>query len=93
MVDYTHSHAPTTGAQPLGDCTPGKVAGTKTQSEQHSEITAGAGNHHAQRSILHRLQHAYGAQARMTAGWREGYYVVELRLPVTVARGRRRMSA
>ena len=52
-----------------------------------------AGASHAQRSILHRLQHAYGAQARMTTGWREGYYVVELRLPVIVARGHRRMSS
>ena len=53
---------------------------------------ASAGASHAQRNILHRLQHAYGAQARMTAGWREGYYVVELRLPVMAARGHRRMS-
>ena len=53
---------------------------------------ASAGASHAQRNILHRLQHAYGAQARMTAGWREGYYVVELRLPAVVASGQRRMS-
>ena len=48
---------------------------------------------HAQRNILHRLQHAYDARARMTTGWREGYYVVELRLPVLVARGPRLMPS
>jgi len=40
----------------------------------------GAG--HAQRSIGHRLGYAFGPRARMTAGWREGYYACELSLPL-----------
>lgn len=36
---------------------------------------------HAQASIAHRLAHAFGPQARMTAGWNAGYYRVELRVP------------
>lgn len=40
------------------------------------------GNRHAQFSIAQRLRYAYGPRARMTAAWREGYYQVELRLPV-----------
>lgn len=41
------------------------------------------GNRHAQFSIAQRLRYAYGPRARMTAGWVEGYYQVDLRLPVT----------
>ena len=40
----------------------------------------GAG--HAQRSIGHRLGYSFGPRARMTAGWREGYYDCELSLPL-----------
>ncbi len=53
---------------------------------------ASAGAGHAQQGILHRLQLMAGPQARMTAGWREGYYVVELRLPTAAASVRRRES-
>lgn len=51
----------------------------------------GAG--HAQRSTLHRLQLALGPAARMSAGWREGYYVAELRLPILAASASRREPA
>lgn len=40
------------------------------------------GNNHAQFSIGQRLRYTYGTRARMAAEWREGYYRVELRLPV-----------
>lgn len=40
------------------------------------------GNRHAQFSIAQRLRYAYGPRARMTAAWNEGYYRVELKLPV-----------
>ncbi|GAB3102754.1 sensor histidine kinase [Lysobacter terrae] len=43
------------------------------------------GNRHAQFSIAQRLRYAYGPRARMTAGWDEGYYQVDLRLPVPTA--------
>lgn len=43
---------------------------------------ASSGNGHAQRSIGQRLRYAYGPRVRMTAAWREGYYRVDLRLPV-----------
>jgi two-component system sensor histidine kinase AlgZ len=43
---------------------------------------APSGNRHAQFSIAQRLRFAYGPRARMTAAWREGYYQVDLRLPV-----------
>ena len=43
---------------------------------------APAGNRHAQFSIAQRLRYAYGPRARMTAAWNEGYYQVDLRLPV-----------
>jgi two-component system, LytTR family, sensor histidine kinase AlgZ len=43
---------------------------------------ASSGNRHAQFSIGQRLRYAYGPRARMTAAWREGYYQVDLRLPV-----------
>lgn len=41
-----------------------------------------SGNRHAQFSIAQRLRYVYGPRARMTAAWREGYYQVDLRLPV-----------
>jgi two-component system, LytTR family, sensor histidine kinase AlgZ len=44
--------------------------------------TAPAGNRHAQQSIAQRLRYAYGPRARMTAAWHEGYYQVDLRLPI-----------
>ncbi|MFC5570260.1 sensor histidine kinase [Lysobacter yangpyeongensis] len=43
------------------------------------------GNRHAQFSIAQRLRYAYGPGARMTAAWHEGYYQVDLRLPVATA--------
>lgn len=43
---------------------------------------ASPGNRHAQFSIAQRLRYAYGPRARMAAGWREGYYQVDLKLPV-----------
>ncbi len=43
------------------------------------------GNRHAQFSIAQRLRYAFGPRARMTAGWNEGYYQVDLRLPITMA--------
>ena len=46
---------------------------------------ARSGNRHAQFSIAQRLRYAYGSSARMTAAWREGYYQVDLRLPVIAA--------
>ncbi len=41
-----------------------------------------SGARHAQSSIGHRLAFAFGARARMTAGWGEGYYRCELAVPV-----------
>ena len=41
----------------------------------------GSGNQHAQRSIGHRLAHAFGPRARMAAGWEDGYYRCELQVP------------
>ena len=43
---------------------------------------ARTGNRHAQLSIAQRLRYSYGPRARMTAAWNEGYYRVDLRLPV-----------
>lgn len=43
-------------------------------------LHAGAG--HAQRSIAHRLAWRFGPQARVTAGWADGYYVCEVTLPI-----------
>lgn len=40
------------------------------------------GARHAQSSIALRLTHAYGPEARMTAGWQQGYYRCELRVPM-----------
>jgi len=40
-----------------------------------------SGTGHAQRSIGHRLAYAFGARARMAAGWEDGYYRCELRIP------------
>jgi two-component system, LytTR family, sensor histidine kinase AlgZ len=42
----------------------------------------GTGNRHAQGSIAQRLAHHFGARARMTAEWRDGYYAVMLWLPL-----------
>ena len=42
----------------------------------------GGGNQHAQRSIGHRLAHAFGPRARMAAGWEDGYYRCELQVPI-----------
>ena len=43
---------------------------------------APVGNRHAQQSIAQRLRYAYGPRTRMTAAWHEGYYQVDLRLPI-----------
>lgn len=43
---------------------------------------AGAGNHHAQGSIALRLAHRFGAAARMTAAYADGYYACELTVPL-----------
>ena len=40
------------------------------------------GTRHAQSSIGQRLSYAFGPGARMTARWNEGYYQVDLKLPV-----------
>jgi len=40
----------------------------------------GAG--HAQRNIGHRLAWRFGPQARVTAGWADGYYACEVTLPL-----------
>lgn len=45
---------------------------------------AAGGARHAQHSIGQRLRYAYGSQARMTAGWTEGYYLCELQVPTGV---------
>ena len=37
---------------------------------------------HAQRSIAHRLDYAFGPRARMTGRWHEGYYLAEFRVPL-----------
>lgn len=42
----------------------------------------GAGSGHAQRSIAHRLGYAFGPEARMQAGWDEGYYRAGFRVPL-----------
>jgi two-component system sensor histidine kinase AlgZ len=44
-----------------------------------------SGNRHAQFSIAQRLRYTYGPRVRMTAAWDEGYYRVELRVPVNLA--------
>jgi two-component system sensor histidine kinase AlgZ len=43
-------------------------------------LHVGAG--HAQRSIAHRLAYRFGPQARVTAGWGDGYYACEVTLPL-----------
>ena len=43
---------------------------------------AGRGSGHAQRSIAHRLEYAFGPRARMTGRWHEGYYLAEFRVPL-----------
>ena len=45
-----------------------------------ASLHRGAG--HAQRSIGHRLAWRFGPQARVTAGWAQGYYACEVTLPV-----------
>ncbi len=40
------------------------------------------GSGHAQRSIAHRLAWRFGPQARVTAGWHDGYYACEVVLPL-----------
>jgi two-component system, LytTR family, sensor histidine kinase AlgZ len=48
-------------------------------------VLAHRGAGHAQRSIAHRLAYRFGAQARMTAQWRDGYYECEIVLPFAAA--------
>lgn len=43
-------------------------------------LARGAG--HAQHSIAHRLAWRFGAAARMTAGWSEGYYACQVTVPI-----------
>jgi two-component system sensor histidine kinase AlgZ len=45
-----------------------------------ASLHRGAG--HAQRSIAHRLAYRFGPQARVTAGWSDGYYACEVTLPL-----------
>ena len=45
-----------------------------------ASLHRGAG--HAQRSIAHRLAWRFGPQARVTAGWSDGYYACEVTLPL-----------
>lgn len=40
------------------------------------------GSGHAQRSIAHRLAWRFGPQARVTAGWDDGYYACEVVVPL-----------
>ncbi|RDZ27390.1 sensor histidine kinase [Lysobacter silvisoli] len=49
-----------------------------------AEDADNGGTRHAQRSIGQRLRYAYGPQARMTAGWAQGYYLCELHVPTGV---------
>ncbi|MDV3469387.1 histidine kinase [Stenotrophomonas sp. C3(2023)] len=44
-------------------------------------LAHGAG--HAQHNIAHRLAWRFGAAARMTAGWREGYYECRISVPTS----------
>ena len=44
---------------------------------------ASTGSHHAVSSIGHRLAYAFGAKARMTSGWQDGYYRCEIALPIS----------
>lgn len=53
------------------------------QTETLPTTHRGAG--HAQSSIAHRLAYRFGAQARMTAQWRDGYYECEIVLPIKAA--------
>ena len=48
--------------------------------EQDGAASRGSG--HAQRSIAHRLEFAFGPRARMTGRWHEGYYLAEFRVPL-----------
>ncbi|MBO9717671.1 MAG: histidine kinase [Pseudoxanthomonas sp.] len=50
------------------------------QDPAHASPHRGAG--HAQRSIAHRLAWRFGPQARVTAGWSDGYYACEVTLPL-----------
>ena len=56
-------------------------------AQEHPSRRASDGAGHAQRNIGHRLAYLYGEGARMTGGWNEGYYRVEVRLPMDQARG------
>ncbi|WP_125075777.1 histidine kinase [Pseudoxanthomonas sp. SGT-18] len=47
---------------------------------QSLPLQRGAG--HAQRSIAHRLAWRFGPEARVTAGWADGYYACEVTLPL-----------
>ncbi|MET1024965.1 MAG: sensor histidine kinase [Pseudoxanthomonas sp.] len=42
----------------------------------------GRGAGHAQRSIAHRLSYRFGAGARVTGFWEQGYYACELAIPL-----------
>ncbi|AKC88234.1 sensor histidine kinase [Pseudoxanthomonas suwonensis] len=50
------------------------------QDPSLASLHRGAG--HAQRSIAHRLAWRFGPQARVTAGWADGYYACEVMLPL-----------
>jgi two-component system sensor histidine kinase AlgZ len=50
------------------------------QDFAQASLHRGAG--HAQRSIAHRLAWRFGPQARVTAGWSDGYYACEVTLPL-----------
>ena len=43
------------------------------------------GNQHAQDSIARRLEHRFGARARLVAGARDGYYAAALHVPIQTA--------
>ena len=51
-----------------------------TPREHDGAVSRGSG--HAQRSIAHRLEFAFGPRARMTGRWHEGYSLAEFRVPL-----------
>ena len=51
------------------------------QDAAKATLHRGAG--HAQLSIAHRLAWRFGSQARVTAGWADGYYACEVTLPLS----------
>ena len=64
-----------------GDCLHLRVANPAPgPGAAASPLQRGAG--HAQRSIAHRLAWRFGPQARVTAGWSDGYYACEVMLPL-----------